>query len=384
MSLTLQLEMFSRLVYPGLDPFTLPQITTYLQQADHFSLALNKLKGKGVLYGLDHVRIRASFLNELAQGDRVSVVSQKLRHVGVFDDEALHRLVDAYDIGMGHSVYKLVFPDKTWVLKPREATNQLFYCDVLQRLGWPSFMAKSLETVQGKWELSEYLGSDVLGDLFQPGACLSGSVEKELAKHAALGDILGRGDRHFENYVVAQGHLYPIDLSYLFWEDNEVWVRRYISGGMAEFSSLGFFVNDPVVFCAKVTAFFDEYLETLLFLKSKQSVIEDAISAHFSHALDAGYKQFVSQRLDDLDGYFEQQKQMYTEALNTYLNRCRYKQFLSEMAAKTPEILDQYPTLKMYYLADKGRLSAFFLENVFSTEPVFEVLDDLRMRSNNL
>ena len=37
---------------------------------------------------------------------------------------------------------------------------------------------------------------------------LNESLVVSLAKHTALGDLLGQGDRHFENYVISDDVLY--------------------------------------------------------------------------------------------------------------------------------------------------------------------------------
>ncbi len=275
------LEHFSEIVYPGLDAFLIEDVEAFFTDESQFSFALKKVRGQGVLYGFDHVDLRARMVNDLPKADRLRIMLAKFKHAGIFSDFELSQIQDVLDIGMGHSVYGIQFSDKKWVLKARDPKHQLFYCDLLESLGWPSFKAKSIQTENGFWELSEYLKGDVLGSLFHPGACLSGSIEKELASHAALGDVMGRGDRHFENYVVSEGHIYPVDLSHLFWVDNEIWVNRYISGGMAEFSSLGFFSNDPVVFCSKIESFFYQYVEKLKMLKSKQLGINDKVYSFF-------------------------------------------------------------------------------------------------------
>jgi len=305
------LNAFSQLTYPGLEPFSQEDVDSFFNQESQFSLALNKVRGKGVLYGFDHVALRRRLVNDLPDEERLTILVAKLRFSGIFSEEDLQRIVDIRDIGMGHSVYMIQFPDKKWVLKPRDSKNQLFYCDVLTALGWPSFTAKDSRSDKGHWELSEYLEGDVLGSLFHPGACLSRAVETELAAHAALGDVLGRGDRHFENYIVSGGHIYPIDLSHLFWEDNETWVSRYISGGMAEFSSLGAFTSDAVVFCAKIESFFTTYWQTLQFLRDKKMALLEMISKHFSKDLAITYSSFISARLDNAEQYFESQKQLY-------------------------------------------------------------------------
>ena len=43
------------------------------------------------------------------------------------------------------------------------------------------------------------------------------------AQQAAIGAILGRGDRHFENYIWYNEQLYPIDIAHLFYPNNNQW-----------------------------------------------------------------------------------------------------------------------------------------------------------------
>lgn len=108
------------------------------------------------------------------------------------------------------------------------------------------------------------------------------------------------------------------------------------------------------------------------------------MNTHYSEEQALQFEAFIETRLSMISDYYEAQKQRYIEGLDLYLKRKQYKLFLINYVVKHPELLTQYPRLKMYYLADKDRLSAFFLEEVFGDGTLFSVLDDLRIKSNNL
>ncbi len=345
-------DRFAPLAFPkgfGFDSFTFDDVWHYLTDDSVFSLALKKITGKGILYGPIHAQCRRSLFNGLPKQERVNLLSKKIRYFGILDPNFV--LTDAEDIGMGHSVYRIETNGVQQVIKREELRHQSFFCELLRVLGWPSFQTRRVENHKGAWEISEYLG-DVHLDQFIRDQSL-GDVERQLACHAALGDVMGRGDRHFENYMVYQGNLLPVDISFLFWEGNEQWVQAYVAGGMGEIDALE---NQP----ERLDVFFQNYAKALAEIKSKQKEIEALIISFFGQA------DFVNQRLNRIDNFVREHRRLYHDAFQEMLGRRKYKMMLQEIGDVAPDSLDHW--LKMYYLADKGRQSCFFLWETRSKE----------------
>ena len=76
---------------------------------------------------------------------------------------------------------------------------------------------------------------------------------------AAFGDFIGLGDRHFENYISRGDQLIAIDVSHLMEPDNELWTKKYISGGLYECCLLQYYVTDVGQFDQYLTRFFKGY-----------------------------------------------------------------------------------------------------------------------------
>ena len=85
------------------------------------------------------------------------------------------------------------------------------------------------------------------------------SILPGLARKAAVGDLFGIGDRHFENYMIHDGHILSVDVSILFWPNNEEWSERYMSAGLYEITALRFFTHQPALFQDYWTQFFEHY-----------------------------------------------------------------------------------------------------------------------------
>lgn len=383
------LTEFEKYCYPGLEPFNSHDLLVYLTDDTQFDLELKKEKGKGVLYGFQHTGLRAQVVNGLPDPVRLEILTRKIEATDVFSKKRLSEfgvynaksfreaVVDIQDIGMGHSIYKVDFGSSQWVIKSREQSYQTFFSEFLERCDWPSYRTIPIVNNSGRWDVSEFLGDTTLGLQYRNGD-VDSFLEGQLARHAALGDVMGRGDRHFANYLVFKNALYPIDLSYLFWEDNEDWVSRYVSGGMAEFSGLSQYLDDPALLSERMDAFFKEYYDTLEYLKEQHLTILTFIRSFFGPSPETDRRcRFVSDRLDDIDQYFQSQKSRYLDAFQDMVVRLKYKHVLVRIGSRYPGVLAEYPVLKMYYLADKDRLSAFFLVNESGHESVFATIREL-------
>lgn len=359
----------------GFDAYTPSDVLSYLQDKTQWNFQFKKEAGRGILYGTIHTHLRRSVLNNLPQQKRLEIMEEKFRYYHVlpklhllFEDDTL-AITDIQDIGMGHSVYKvdLASPSTTLtsiVIKQEEWPSQSFFSQVLKKTGFPTYHSGHVLDEKGCWEISTYLGDETAQK-----ALLSNDTHKQetlitqLAEHAALGDVFGRGDRHFENYLFDHNSLYPIDVSFLFWEGNETWVKKYISGGMMEISALSIYLNQPTILKEAKKHFFNTYYITLNRLKKQEKLLTTLIENYFGKKEpDTPRKvKYIHSRLEEADAYFAAQKSRYLEAFQEMKLRLTYKKKLQNLATTSPELLEKNPRLKMYHLADQNRLSALYL-----------------------
>ena len=178
--------------------------------------------------------------------------------------------------------------------------------------------------------------------------------------------FLGRGDRHFENYLIHDAILYPLDISYLFFPDNEVWVDRYIKGGQAEFSLM---LSVPQY----KSLFWENYLNIFDDLLGNKEKINQFIFDFFSKKKADTYNRFVNSRLLDKE-YINNRIRLSEDALIEFEKRHKIKFKLVEAVKKDSSILLKDPFLYMYYYANKDRYSAFFLIEFFNRQYLFDFL----------
>lgn len=368
-----------RFGFPGFD---LADIYTYLFTNDLFEFSLKKEKGKNLLYGVDHINLRQKFFNNLPQKMRKSLGLNKLQHFDLppnlanflgakeKDFSLQDQLADIFDLGMAHSIYlvKLKVGNKfeRVVIKKKEVNYQKFYTKILTLLGWPSYKTEHYLNDFGSWELTEFLGFNSLHTVIKDKSLV---VNKDklivrLAEQAALGDALGHGDRHLENYIYKKGRLLPIDIAYLFWPDNEKWIKTYILGGVYEFNFLGEYSESANVLQEKIVLFFTAYAKTFSFLNKKKELILKAIEDFFVSDAPKEIlrkKNFFLARVENRSSYINAQKELYLNSFFSGLARLPYKRILAELVEKEPEIVFKHNYLKMYYLANKNRSANFYL-----------------------
>jgi hypothetical protein len=380
----------------GFEEFELEDILIYLLDDALFNLRLKKDRGKGVLYGHVHVVIRRRMVNDLPREIIVPTLKRKLaqHHISrkistifenIYNEENPSlEIENILDIGMVHSVYLLEVKAvkqnvyHKFVIKQEELPNQSFFCKLLDSLGWASYKTWHFVDPQGQWEISEYLGHDTLHDVAKENTIKDQqNFIMQLAKQAALGDVTGRGDRHFENYVINNKNLLPIDISFLFWEGNEEWTKKYIAAGMYEFNYFTKFMNDPETFKSSTETFFMFYQQTLQDLKNKESKIIKIIKQFFGtySSSTARYIAYIQNQLSDIDTYFENIKKLYLEGFEEMKVRLVYKQKLLKLVENNEELVKKDNVLWMYYLADRDRFSCFFLIESFPN--LFERIDKL-------
>ena len=271
-------------------------------------------------------------------------------------------LKDVRDIGMGNSVYWLhvVFSNGRmgeFVLKDKSVRSQVFYADLLDALGWPCFKTTIVNLESGDWELSQYVLGQNLNAYITSHVDMTRWIPS-LAARAALGDLIGQGDRHVENYVCSGQELVAVDVSYMFWPDNEEWTYRYIAGGVYEINALKRFQLDSALLSVRLQEFWTVYASTFKWLSAQGERLSELISLHFPDSDSP--QRFVNSRLQRGSDFIQSQKHRCTDAFLESLRRDRYKLALVQLANECPDLLQDYPWLKMYYLADRDRPSAFF------------------------
>ncbi len=350
----------------GFEGYALNEIVDYLVSPDHYNLSLKKARGKGILYGPAHASIRRKIFNGLSISDRIDVVVPKLAYFGIleliqafFESANPPEIQDVFDIGMGHSVYCVSTPHGYVVIKQEDFPNQQFYTYLCTELGYPSFRS-SHYVGNRSWELTEYLGNLTFNDYWTQSPSIDWGIWiPQLAEHAAMGDCLGREDRHFENYVVSGDRVLPIDTSGLFGEANEAWGERYIAGGLYEICVLQMFWHDDKVFQQYLELFKVSYHDRFTALQQVNHQLRRYIHSFFGDNRTLYRHRYLAQRLGASD-YPIQQMRRY----QTGLIECARRRLLRDCIQSLPyEIneLSDFPVIKMFRLADQRRTSNMFL-----------------------
>ena len=351
-------------------------VERYFNDANQFALALPKETGKGYLYGLELVQLRRSIFNQLSQKQRCDVFRSKLTYGGLGEGLAtwlntkscnLGELSDCFDIGMGHSVYRLLFSSGySCVVKACDENYMAFYAEILAVFNLPFIETVECRYEDGLWQFSDYVeGEHVSQCLLQDR--VTDDIVIQLAQQACLGDVLGRGDRHLENYLLAENAIYPLDITYMFWPDNEEWVDRYIKGGQSECCLVQFYPKYEDLFWSSYECMYESIKQSLPALKQ---VIQTFFSGDTFETACA----FVDQRLHAKE-YVSQRRSQSKQALDVYAQRWTYKKALADyIEHRSGKDID--PLLWMYYYANKDRLTAFFLIEYMQRDYLFDVLKD--------
>lgn len=347
----------------GFDPFTLPQIQHALLDPDVLQFKLNKARGRGLLYGVRHAALRRDLANLYPPDRRAALWRERLRRVGVLSHIESFIEVEksvVVDIGMGHTVLHWHLPghsDKGWVLKQEEFPHhQLFFC-ILKALSWLSLSTESHFFTQSGWQMTPYIAGDTLSIL----ASTTTQVPhlSQLARLAALGDLLGREDRHNENYIVTSSGYIPIDTAVLYGAHNESWNFKYTAGGLYEISTLAGSLWEGLE-AHHYRFFVDHYrlAHQELSVYPLSDLVSSLMQAFPTVSAEAAGA-FIRHR--EGPEYVEACIIHYTEALKEMLRRIPYRMVLADIWSKSPQLLEAYPVLKMYALAHEGRIATFFL-----------------------
>jgi hypothetical protein len=381
------IKSFKKITFPakfGFTNFSLKNLQEYFTNPACFELKLKREKGKNILYGLAHIQKRQKLFNNLPTTDQLAIILPKFEHYQLMPkilDFLFPKINTAQlpftqlslkikDIGMGHSIYLINAklpnqPAKRCVLKRESVINQSFYIALLNKLGYPSYKSQHINNHTGKWEIMAYLPGKNIAQLALKPHRYQRELQQiitQLPFYAALGDVLGVGDRHLENYLFSRRKIYPIDISYLFWQDNELWLEKYILGGLYEINILSCYADNPAYLAQQQNLFFKQYEQALLFLQKNQDIILKLIQHFFTtDKTDLPNKiNFVTSRLLSPKDYFQRQKTRYLACFQQSLIKQKAKQKLEQEVKINPKIL-QDPWLKMYYYANKDRLACFYL-----------------------
>lgn len=338
---------------------------SFISQPKLFQLSLNRDSGRFILYGLDHVLCRRRLFNDMPKELRLFIFKQKAKALELetgflqFDKECgLDQLVDVQDIGMGHSVYRCSFASRDLVVKHRPYDTQKAYLSLMEVMGWPTFDYYFYDNQFGPWEFSESLGDNNCNDYLYSGRSLE-IILPDLAQKAVLGDVFGIGDRHFENYMIHNNHIFSVDVSIMFWPDNEKWSSSYIAAGLYEITALRTCLNDWSLFLDYWDQFFYHYRYYMNRILDLKPALEEKISLLFSAEESRRCIEFLETRLNDSEHYVLNQEKLYLRSFIECVKREPYKASLARILDHNIELQNQNLLYKMYYLSDKKRLSTF-------------------------
>ena len=345
-----RLNAFKKIsIHNRLDPFFEEDIECYYEDPDEFSLVLKRSKTELSLYGSKHVSLRQSFFNELTIDQRRQLFLSKLKSANVYEwvitqlKIKFSDILDVVDIGKGRSIYKICLKNNAFVIKEKTNNSQFIFNQVAEKFQMPAPKSFFLESTDKFWELTEFLDDQEV--FHEKKEALVGIC----AKSAAFGDFIELGDRHFENYISRDHDLVAIDVTHLMDDDNEHWTKKYVAGGLYEVCILQYYVNDLPSFKYNVETFFNAYFHHAKHLfELKKDIKPD----------EKTLKQ-IKKHWVDLNQFIQHMHHIYNESLVEMFDRICYKSLLETLVKKNIE-LEEYPELKMYYLADQGRISTFF------------------------
>lgn len=382
--ISLHIRTLQRLEGPkgyGYDPISQSDGKLYLFRAEEFDFGFSKQNGI-VVYSLEQVEARRSFFNDLPQDMRVHLCRQKLealdlnRQLDEFLPFHQSTISDVQDIGMSHSVYLISCTSPEGdihrvVLKKEEHPNQQFFTGLLSELGWPSFRSRHLQNASGAFEIYDYTeGRNVNEVLLTPEAStvLLPQLTRELARQAALGDFLGLGDRHMENKILHQQKIIPIDINYLFMENNTEWTPKYCESGMYEVALLAKVTASDSLLEATARYFFSEYRKTMQELANATPRIQNHIAAFplWSDDERNANTVFVGKQYASVDALTENHIELMVDAIQHLQERHLYRGLLRDLHCHLPAIVESDPVMRMYYYADLDRSSCFYLYELWN------------------
>lgn len=355
---------------PGFECFDEKKILQTLANPALFSIGFEKEKGQGYLYGQDLATQRQQLFNLLDESAKKQYFLDKCSFLNLNQsltsflklkkDITVDDIQSVKDIGMGHSVYWVTSQTGHHaVVKEVDKKHPKVYYNVLAVMGFSTLSIDYIENELGQWIISEYLDGQMLTES-NLETVFSETCLMLMAQQAACADVLGRGDRHLENYIWANNTIYPVDISYLFWPENEVWVERYIEGGQSEYCLLILARTEELKTHYK-NLFWDSYHNTIQSCVENKHALYDVLEHYYEKGDALRFKAYLNRVLDKPDTYIKQQKKRYNRAFDCFVDRYHLKKKLEKKAQENPAFVQTHPLLKMYHDSNQNRLTAFFL-----------------------
>ncbi len=360
------IEAFNQVVVPGyIDPFQLEDVVLNLVASDVWGCSIIKRQDKKVLYGVQHVDIRQQFWNTMPYAMRLAIFQEKVKtakisyQLNAILDRAtqLQSLVlDVWDIGKADPIYKIDIRQGAqscaYVLKQGWSNSQRFFEAVCTIFGKAIIASYPLFSKTDAFTLLNYLPGKALHELNVSDIKADDMID-ECAFQAAIGDCLGRGDRHFENYLWANHHLYPLDISYMFDPDHRLWLKRYTAAGMYEVNSVVNNKSDSNQ--VTVSEFYQRYRYWMTQIDQRKEELYQVVGAYFPGETKR-FCTYIDQSVQQTESYI----QIYEEGLIEYQEHQAWRTRLEALVQKEGDILEQYPILKMMHLAHEHRPIAFY------------------------
>jgi hypothetical protein len=347
----------------GFDSFSLDQVRHATTDPVSLQFRLNKVRGRGILYGIRHTALRRALSNIFPDAERTRLWQQRLQTAGIWNhlQNTFHRDTTIIsDIGMGHTVLHIHAAEDAQggiVLKQEELPHHRLFYKLLQSLGWANISSEHILCQGIGWQITPYISGKTVSEsaYFWPKHIQFST----LAKFAALGDLLGREDRHNENYILEKTGCLPIDTAVLYGQQNESWLFKYVAGGLYEISTLAPYLwQNPTEGNKLLNQFLDNYTTCHHHL-ANIPLWERVAELTPKNEQKQSNLEFIKHR--QTTQYSQDRIDHYKSALAEMLRRMAYRKTLDSLWNNAPQQLNAHPTLKMYALAHESRLATFFL-----------------------
>lgn len=347
--LLIDFELLSFSPQIAFEPFQKADIESYYKDASCFSLRFKKKAGQYILYGLPHVALRRQFFNALDLEQRRTLFKDKcdFQHISAWLEKSIQTdfsAIQITDIGMGESVYKIQDANlKSWVLKKEKKHYFKEFQTISNQLQLGGIAFYLIQKPNSEWLLMEDKGTETLNDYLMKQESPNKKMIKSLAQHAFLGDLLHRGERHLENYLVQEDTVFPIDISYLYYPNNNFWTARYMAAGAYEFSV-----------CVDRES---DQLDIQLWELFWDAYVEASESFNLCAIQSAQAKPYIDTFYADREAYLASYKELYLKNIQHYVYRLKFKKKLDMLFERNSDSLS--PLLKMYFYANRKRVQAF-------------------------
>lgn len=359
---------YERVMIPQcIENFDLMTTIEHIISPEIFSLSLNRIDKTKSLYGIEHVRLRQKIWNTLPKNTQIKWFNNKLEFEKIKyqmtrllgrPSKADPEIVAVKDIGKAHTIYKLdvIQSEKaySYVLKKEWANVQRFFEAVCIIFGKAMIASYPIFTKDKAYTLLNYVPGVPLHKI-KWSEIDSEKMIDECAFQAAIGDCLGRGDRHFENYLWAKDNLYPIDITYMFDDKHHHWLYTYTAGGMYEINSVYNLFHTAQDKRDALNVFKQAYVHWFTKIQDRQSELKRLIQAYFPGQFEQ-YITYITDAFKKADMFLD----IYDKGIIEYDTRLKWRKRLEGLISKSPIILEHEPLFKMMHFAHEDRPIAFY------------------------